>query len=744
MASQLGSGASDITTEEVEPQIRPIQGVETAVLGAVGIAERGPINQATLVTSFPEYQSIFGGDTGNSDLTHSARGFFLEGGQTLQVTRIVHLTDVATPASKTSAAATGSLDSAAVGPYAGSSIGSNVGPFNLEPGDNLNISIDGAGAATATFTATAAERISGAGPFALTNGMTLTLSANGGSLQTITFLTSEFVSIGAATRAEVAAVINAKSVDISAFDTGAGVRLRTDRRGTGSSLNVTGGTSNGQLAFTTGSVAGTGNVANIDAVTVAEVKTVVELAVAGCTVVDVGGLVRINSNTTGGSSSVQVLASSTADDELGFDNAAHPGGTGAAVPTLGLAGAYDGAYANRIQVRIQNAANGEASRFDLVIINDGVTSKPFSNLTMDELDDRYVEKVMNAVVGGSQLIAVTDLGMAGTTLERRPANGTSALLSGGNDGLVGIIDNDFVGSPTGKTGLYALDLVEDLSLLIVPGRATATMHNAMITYAEVHREGTIFEILDPPANMTAQQIVTYVEDTAALLQSTEFAAMYWPRVKVSNPSRAVFGPDEQIVVPPSGHIAGVFARTDASRLGGVYQPPAGTERGILRSILGFETDEVKDKTKRDLVFPKRINPLTTKKGLPRYIDGSRTLKSNGNFPYIAERRGVIFIERSIKDGIQWARHSNNTPELRRRVERTIRLFLKVQMNQDAFRSKDPEKAFYCDFADALNTDAMVFAGQMEGFLGLATNKPAEFIRIKVTQDTRALELEAAS
>jgi hypothetical protein len=77
-------------------------------------------------------------------------------------------------------------------------------------------------------------------------------------------------------------------------------------------------------------------------------------------------------------------------------------------------------------------------------------------------------------------------------------------------------------------------------------------------------------------------------------------------------------------------------------------------------VLGFETDEVLEERKRDLVYPKRINPLTTGPGLPRYIDGSRTLKGDGNFPYVAERRGVIFIERSLKQGSS-SRGTRTTP-----------------------------------------------------------------------------------
>jgi phage tail sheath protein FI len=739
MTQAAGSGASRVIIEEEEPRIRAIPGVPTAIFGAVGVAERGPIGVATALTSFEDFDRIFGRDTANADLPHIARGFFEEGGQLMYAVRTVHYTNPASAATKTSAAATLDVNTGATAPTAGTVLGANVGPFDLEPGDTLVVDIDAGGPATATFSATAASRDSGSGPFALSNGQTLTVSVNGGAVQTIAFLTSEFVAIGAATRAEVAAVINAKIAGASASDTGSAVRLTSDRRGTGSGINVTGGTANGALGFTTGNTAGGGNVSNVDAVTVAEVKTIVEAAVAGCTVSDVGGAVRVTSNTTGVSSSVLVQASSTADDELGLDNATHTGSTGAAVATLRFDGRYDGAYANRLTFRVSDASSGVASEFDLQVLDDGRVVQTFPNLTMDETADRYVETVVNDSVIGSPIVIATDLAISGSATDRRPANQTTGVMAGGNDGLSGIVDADYIGSSVSKTGLYALDAVSDLRILSTSGRATAAVHNAGITYCEVWRNGSVFYVLDCPSGLSAVQIVDYVETTAGLLESSEFGAIYWPRVKVLNPNRGVFGNDEQIVVPHSGIVAGVYARTDASQQGGVYQPPAGVERGILRSVLGFETDETLDERKRDLVYPKRINPLTTDRGLPRYIDGTRTLKSGGNFPTVAERRGVIFIEQSIKVGLQFARHSNNTPALRRRAERSVEKFLGDQMRVGAFRSDDPATAFFVDFGDGLNTDPVVFAGQMIGRIGLATNKPNDWVVLRFSQDTRALE-----
>lgn len=742
--AQSGAGASKITVEEEEPRIRQLQGVPKAEGAMVAVCERGPVGVATLATSFPEWQRLFGADIANGDGSHGARGFFEEGGQVLWTVRTVHYTDIATPATKTSASASGTIQTGATSPFAGTVLGTNIAPFDLEPGDTLLVDIDGAGALTATFTATRPARAtSGAGTYALNNGDTITVDIDGEGVQTIEFLTAEFAAIGAATRGEVADVINAKLVGGSAVDTGTTVEIRSDRRGTGASVNVTGGTANGVLGFTTGLLAGTGNVANIDAVTAAEIETVVEAAVAGAVVTSVGGAIRISSSTTGVLSSVQVGASSTADDELGLDNATHSGGTGAAQNTLTTSGRTDGTYANAIATRVSDASSGIASEFNFDILRSGVVVERYPNVTMDPEAPRYIETIVNDLDTGSPLVTVLDLGLAGTPTENRPINGTSAVLSGGDDGLTGLVDNDFVGSPTGKTGLYGLDLVEDARLLFVPGRATSAVQNAMISYAEVVRGMSMIPIFDPPAGSTAQSIITYVETTASLLEASEFGAMFWPRVKVLNPNRSVFGAENLIVVPPSGIVAGVIARGTNTK-GGIYKPAAGIERGRMLSVLGFETDETLDEKKRDLVFPKRINPLTTGRGKPRFIDGARTLKSTGNFPYLSERLGVIYIEQTIKRGIEFARHQNNSEGLRAVIVRSIKAFLRLEMKDDAFRSKDPNTAFLVDFGEGLNPPSLVFAGRMLGRVGLATNKPAEFINLLFSQDTRALEAELAA
>jgi hypothetical protein len=506
-----------------------------------------------------------------------------------------------------------------------------------------------------------------------------------------------------------------------------------------SRVQVTGGTANAVLAFPGAASVGGGNVANLRAVEVAEVKAVVEAAIPTVTVdAGVGGVLDIRTVATGPGASVQAAAATAA--AFGLDTTLHSGAASGTANAVRVEGKDPGAYANRIEAEVRAATSGSPSAFDLLVVEDGVYREAFPNLSMNPSDGRYVERIVNDARNGSVYVRVIDQLLVGAPI---PPPQTVAL-AGGSDGLVGLDDNDFIGSEPGKTGLHALDQVQELSLLLVPGRATPAVHNAMVRYCEVDRDGAVFAILDPPANQSATDIVTYVATTAALGQLSEFGAIYWPRVKVLNPAKSVFGSAEQLVVPPSGIVAGVFSRTDSARPGGVYDPPAGIEAGRMFGVLGFETDEVLEERKRDLVYPHRINPLTTGPGLPRYIDGSRTLKGDGNFPYVAERRGVIFIERSLKQGLQFARHKNNTEGLRAQVRRTITAFLLAQMNNGAFRSRDPSKAFFVDVSDSSTRPRSSSPASSSPASGLATNKPAEFIILRISQDTRALEAELAA
>ncbi|MGN6108834.1 MAG: phage tail sheath family protein [Kofleriaceae bacterium] len=734
--SQLLS--SKVVIEEEPPRIRSIAAAATSVLGAVGIAQRGPIDQAVLCTSFDEYEATFGGFIPDADLTLAALGFFTNGGSALWAVRTVHHTDVTDPTTVTAVRGAGFLV-AGGGPSPAMVVGS-AAPVALANGDQIVLAVHGGADVAIVFTGErAAVLAGGGGPYALADSQSLTVRIDSGLEQTIAFAAADFTSISSATAAEVAAAINAELDGGRATAQGGVLRIASDMAGAASRIQVTGGTANVVLGFPTTLASGAGNVADLSSVTFAEIEGLVEATVSGVDVrLAVGGGIELRTVATGPAATLQVGSATAA--AFGFDTLLHTGSSSGTASALRVEGLDPGGYANQIEAEVRAATSGAVSEFDLAIIQDGVYRERFPNLSMDPTSARYVEVIVNDERTGSRLVRVVDQLLAGQPVPSVQI----AALSGGDDGLSGLTDLDFIGSAAAKTGMYALDRVLDLTLLAVPARATPAVHDAMITYCEVERAGSVFAVLDPPAQYTAAEVISYVETTAGLLNRSEFGAIYWPRVKILNPQKSAFGSAEQIVVAPSGWICGVYARTDAGRPGGIYDPPAGTDKGQLHGVYGFETDEVLEERKRDLVYPKRINPLTTGPGMPRFIDGSRTLKGDGNFPYVAERRGAIFIAQSLKAGVQFARHKNNTEGLRSQVRRSFTAFLITQMNNGAFRSREPAKAFFVDVSDQLNPPSVIFAGQLVARVGLATNKPAEFIVIRISQDTRALEAELAA
>jgi phage tail sheath protein FI len=746
----MGSNAllsSKIAIVEEEPRVRSIQAAPTAVAGAVGVTERGPFG-ATRINSWEEYIKIFGGYVAASDLPLAVEGFFANGGQEVWISRTVHYTDVANANSKTSAVAYVVIPTDSLSAVAAYTQGSVEGPWELTPADTLLVAIsDGSGvmqsALTATFSATAAARES-AVPGAMADGEQLTVKIDRGSVQTITFDTLEFVDISTPEPAEIMAVINAQITGARATVTSSGtkVTITSDRKGLTSYVEVTGGTANVGLAFNTAEVAGTGNVDDILAVTFIEFKTIVEAAISNVVVTSETGLPRITRVATGADSKVQVAAGSTTEQIFGFDTAIHIGTDSGTLDTLRFEGKTDGAYANGIRPKIEAATNGVAGDFNLVILSNGIIIETFPNVSMDDDAENYVVDVVNASQGGSNLVTAIDLDAATEAPDDRPANGTYTMASG-SDGLTSLADTDFIGSSAGHTGIRAFDTIETLRTLVIPGKATSAIHNAMATYAEITRRGTLFAILACPSGLDASGMVDYVKNQALLKELTEFAAIHWPRVTIVNPNKSIYGSADTLTIEASGHIAGLFARNDNAKPGGVYEAPAGIEFGRLVGVVGLETDEVKDETKRDIVFPELINPIVAYPGTQVHVDGARTLKSTGPFPTIGERRGVIFIETSIQNGLLFAKHRKIKASLLSQLDRSVRAFLLVQLRNGAFASDDPKKAFFVDFSIALNPPSEGFVRRVNGRIGLATAKPAEFIVLRFSQDQRALEEELA-
>ena len=741
--------SSKVVVLEAPPSIRSLSSIPTGLAAFVGIAKRGPVGVATLVTSFEEYVRIYGSYDANADMTLAVDAFFRNGGRSAFITRTVHYTDVTNFSSQTGLKSSYTIVDRG-GAATAAQVDSAAGPWHLNVGDHFDLDFDNAGSQVATVTATPATR-SNTGttePYNMTGSLTLTLKIDQGAEQTVTFVAGDFVTPATATAEEIVAAINKGIVGGQAYTitTGSEVELSSDTLGTASYIEVTGGTANAVLVFPTAEVQGTGNVADVTQVTPAEIAAMITIlppSASGTATVITGDKVRLASGATGAAAEVEVEAT-TVQRVVVFTPGVYLGSAAGTTNTLEVDGKYEGTYGDSVQVKITAATSLETDEFNMEVYEGGSLAEVFPNLSMTDTDSNYVEDVINDVDTGSLLIAVIDLDSLASSPNDLPALG-SYTLTGGDDGLVGIVDVDWIGSSAGGTGFYSFDNVQDIAIgPLAPGRCTAAVQNAQVAYAAVDRKGSMFPILGPPAGNSKTQIVTYIGTTASLENSSEFGAFYWPRVKVLNPSTVVYGEVTDLTVDPVGAIAGTYVRTDNALPGGVYRAPAGLEYGQLIGVTGLENEDVLNEAVRDYVVPHRINPITTFQGAPIFIDGHDTLKGNGNFPSVPERRGVIYIEQTVKRGLEVFRHAPNDATTRGEVGQTIYAFLITQMRLRAFRSNDPDTAFSVDASSAVNPPSDEFAGKLTVKISLATNKPNKWIVLVFSQDVRALEEEIAN
>lgn len=744
--TQLASG---VEFEDIPKQLTRIDAASELVFLVAGVTERGPIGEAPITRSFPAWQKFYGGYTLNAKaLVASVELFFKNGGTACRTSRVTHCATPGDPTSTTATKATITLPTAAVAASAGSTQ-SAVQPYDCEPGQTLVVAFEAGGDQTFTIAATAASVLSAAEPITLADGQTFIIGG-----QTKTFSSSEFADITNATAEEIvnalAPFFVAKSLPIAALlhTSDTKVQIISTQRGSGASFVVGAGTANAGLGgtITAGTKTGTGNVANVDIVTAAEIAAICS-AITNGTVSSTGGRVKFTSATTGGSSTAQVKSASTADTALGFDNAVHTGGTGAAVDTWQFDGKTAGEYANAITLVTSAPSNGDSLSKNLEIRVNGVRRERFFSVSADPLAARFIETILNATDGsGSDLLAVTDLG---TGLPA--ASGTSAAMTGGADGLGSLVDADFLGaalsSPDSATGIEVFNRYDDGTCIAIPGRGTSAVHNGMVSWSLAQKAGEVFCFLDPPQDLTAEDMKDYVLNTAALFGLTNIASVYWPEVKVLNPDASVYGTVDTITVPPSGIIAGIAARIEGAKIGGAFEQPAGPDgRYLPKGILGFATPSGQPPTKAEceILFPVNVNPIKRETGTPTFIDGARVLDITGNWPSVGQSRGVQYVKRKGRIGLAPLRHRPITTDLFKQGERTLRTFLTDLTRAGAFASTEPAKAFFVDFGPALNPPSTQAAGEVNADVGLATSRPAEFIKVRIGPDTRALDEEAAA
>lgn len=724
-----------------------------------GVTEMGPIgdiaNDSIPATSFAEWQRYYGGFTPESrDMAIAAKHFFDEGGRFLYTSRVVHCTTNGDTSTKTSAASAVTMNTSAASPTA-AFVEGNTGPYVLADGDTIAWKGNQGSTETATFNGTAATVSSDTGPFTLANGQTLTFKVNQGSLQTKTFNTGEFANIAAATAIEVRASLNAflAANQLAAYaEVNAGaVDVSTVRAGTGAYLEFVGGTALVTLGFATGEVQGSGNVADLSAVTAAEVETVIDAAITSGEASVVSGKPRISSLTTGLTSYAQVLSSSTAEAKIGFPTAEQQGSSGAAEATLTLTMKYDGEFGDEFSREVTAASGGDAARFNLYLRRNGVRvlGEAWTDLSMDPLDTRYAVNVINEGNGSqvrSRYVIASDENSTLAGANRNPAVGTSAF-AGGDNGIVGLVDADFVGEAVGvtKTGLRVFNQIEVLDLIGVPGRATSAVDNGLITYCEVYRLGYTFAVLASAENQRADDTITYVSQTANLTGSSEIAGFYSPNLYIDNPATDVFGSAKTLLTSPVALIMGAMCRNDARvGEGGPFEQVSNIT-GTLRTARGVEHRDYEDSGLRGQAEAVFINTIRDRRNKPIHIDGAQTLNARaGVFRNVGQSRGAIFIVNSLLFTYEDLRNQNVTEPYLATLASVADRFLDRLTKKNRFRYSDPKKAYFVDFESETTPD-VIEQDTVIGVLGISLAGLARyiFIYLQPINDTLAEQLAAA-
>ncbi len=359
--------------------------------------------------------------------------------------------------------------------------------------------------------------------------------------------------------------------------------------------------------------------------------------------------------------------------------------------------------------------------FRLVASYEGV-SESFGPLTLDNTTPFFYEDVINT---RSNLIRVSGGSVSETHPFSQPvgADGLNLALINGSDGAAPTAA-EYIGVDNGpgqRSGLQALVDIDEISILAIPGITAQVVQNAMITQCETLMDR--FAVFDPVYNLNSA--IEDVQNVQRRRYDTKYAALYFPNLVAIDP---VSG--QEIVLPPSGHVLGLYAKTDVER--GVHKAPANV---VVQGITGVEV--IINKGEQDILNPDNINVIRDFRAANRGIRiwGARCLTSDTQWKYVPVRRLFIFVEESLDEGTQWVVFEPNDEPLWARVRQSISNFLLRVWRDGALMGATQEEAFFvrCDRTTMTQDD--IDNGRLIVLVGIAPVKPAEFVIIRISQFT---------
>ncbi|MBB5959300.1 hypothetical protein FHS29_005920 [Saccharothrix tamanrassetensis] len=404
-------------------------------------------------------------------------------------------------------------------------------------------------------------------------------------------------------------------------------------------------------------------------------------------------------------------------------NGAEPTGPQAALGNYRIRAKELGAADITVEVADATGENPPDDRFTLLVKQNGKVVETHNVTTK-----RTKENVVTVVQEKSNLITIEET--------------TSTALAKPDKGAVTLKDtpaappaprkigaDDYVGDVADRTGFGGLEAIEEITMVSVPdlmsslerdlitSESVKAVQLAMIAHCELM--GNRIAILDPPPALNPQQVRDWRQNEAGY--DSKYAALYYPWIKVFDPAS-----DEHVFVPPSGHMAGVWARTDGTR--GVHKAPANE---VVRGAVALETQLTK--AEQELLNPIGVNCVRSFPGRGIRVWGARTLSSDPAWRYLNVRRLFNYLEESILNGTQWVVFEPNDDALWARIRRTISAFLVTEWRKGALFGLTPDEAFYVKCDRETNSAESIDLGQVICEVGIAPVKPAEFVIFRLAQ-----------
>jgi phage tail sheath protein FI len=427
-------------------------------------------------------------------------------------------------------------------------------------------------------------------------------------------------------------------------------------------------------------------------------------------------------------------------------NAAVAAQTAAPIAGMFLA-ASPGAWGNRLRLRVDHEVEAEIvnanpvdTMFNLRIkdLSTGVI-ETFLNLSITAGHPRFASQVLleqSRLLRGAAVIAARPApnvaAPAGTPDPFDHASATA--LAGGLDGNA-ITDAQVVSGANlraNKQGLFALEKADLFNLLVIPPFSASTDVNnttwsAAVAYCTERRALTV---VDPPFHTSgwdAVDDVTPANITGVVARSAN-AALFFPRVRCANPLRE----SRAEAFAPGGAVAGVMARTDATR--GVWKAPAGIE-ATLNGVLAPEVSLTDPEN--GFINPLGVNCIRSFPNTGPIVWGSRTMRGAdtlaSEWKYLPVRRTALFLEESLYRGTQWVVFEPNDEPLWAQIRMNVGAFMQGLFRQGAFQGTSPREAYFVKCDRETTTQADINLGIVNILVGFAPLKPAEFVVVRLQQ-----------